>query len=87
MKHITPTLGKMCFSFAIKKAPANCRSENKKFICKFEMHPITQFGCIVSIYGTQARRNSRTAPIGKKILRAIFWLLHFCFLVMAMSPF
>ena len=25
------------------------------FICKFEMHPFTQVGCIVSIYGTQAR--------------------------------
>ena len=25
-----------------------------EFICKFEMHPITQLGCIVSIYGTQA---------------------------------
>lgn len=24
------------------------------FICKFEMHPFTQVGCIVSIYGTQA---------------------------------
>ena len=24
------------------------------FICKFEMHPFTQVGCIVSICGTQA---------------------------------
>lgn len=29
------------------------------FICKFEMHPITQFGCIVSIYGTQASTDTR----------------------------
>ena len=28
-----------------------------EFICKFEMHPITQLGCIVSIYGTQATPN------------------------------
>ena len=28
-----------------------------EFICKFEMHPITQLGCIVSIYGTQARKH------------------------------
>lgn len=58
MKHIAPAPGKMCFffcNFAIKKAPANCRSENKNFICKFEMHPFTQVGCIVSIYGTQAK--------------------------------
>ena len=55
MKHITPAPGKMCFFFCpIKKAPADRRSENKNFICKFEMHPFMQFGCIVSIYGTQA---------------------------------
>lgn len=40
--------------YSTKKAPANRRSENKNFIGKFEMHPFTQFGCIVSIYGTQA---------------------------------
>lgn len=60
MKHITPIPGKMCFSFAIKKAPANCRSKSENFICKFEMHPFTQVGCIVSIYGTQA--TVRTVP-------------------------
>lgn len=25
------------------------------FVWKFEMHPFTQVGCIVSIYGTQAK--------------------------------
>ena len=49
----------MCFSFAIKKAPANRRSKTMNFICKFEMHPFTQFGCIVSIYGTQASTDTR----------------------------
>ena len=32
------------------------------FIYKFEMHPFTQVGCIVSIYGTQARSENREAP-------------------------
>ena len=64
---IAPRPGKMCFffcNFAIKKAPANCRSENKNFICKFEMHPFTQVGCIVSIYGTQvSKRVCQWLPI------------------------
>ena len=60
----------MCFSFAIKKAPANRRSENKNFICKFEMHPFTQVGCIVSIYGTQARMGSTTASGIKAVMMA-----------------
>ena len=29
------------------------------FICKFEMHPFTQVGCIVSICGTQAIEDSQ----------------------------
>ena len=46
MKHITPTPGKMCFSFAIKKAPANRRSENKNFICKFEITHSRKLGAL-----------------------------------------
>ena len=52
-----PQRERCAFLLPLKKAPANRRSENKNFIGKFEMHPFTQFGCIVSIYGTQAKGN------------------------------
>ena len=46
MKHIAPIPGKMCFSFANKKGPANRRSKNKNFICKFNMHHSRKLGAL-----------------------------------------
>ena len=51
-----PQRERCAFLLPLKKAPANRRSENKNFIGKFEMHPFKRFGCIVSIYGTQASK-------------------------------